>query len=153
MKLQWFFLLLLVCSFHAVTAQSDFETRYFTINATSLPELDELTSFSLTKTNVIFNTKLPTFQVTTQNYYQPVNMEAVVYQSGFYNQEPVVIQPIQFKKEEKGNVSFQITQDNSYNSYNSYRQNLNTRPFGGLDFYSPYYPYYLPPPINNQKNN
>lgn len=62
------------------SAQYDFETRYFTIEATSLPEIEDLTTFSLETAPKFFG-KVPTFKMNLENYRQPVNMGVAVLES------------------------------------------------------------------------
>jgi hypothetical protein len=74
-----FYLFLLVSSI--ATAQYDFDTRYFKIDAASLPEVqvsDEF-DFSLKKGPVLFSDlPLPTSKITSDNYWQAVNMMEVI---------------------------------------------------------------------------
>ncbi len=65
------------------SAQYDFETRYFTIKATSLPEIEDLTTFSV-ETAPKFFAKVPTFKMNRENYRQPVNMGEAVLESQNY---------------------------------------------------------------------
>lgn len=62
-----------------VGAQYDFDTRYFTINASSLPEIEDLSasSFSLEKEPFIMD-KLRTFQMNAENYRQPIDMVTAI---------------------------------------------------------------------------
>lgn len=67
--------------------QNDFETRYFTINATSLPEVETLTAFKIDfNTPKDFRVKSITEynKVTTENYWQPVDMAAVASEQAKY---------------------------------------------------------------------
>lgn len=61
-------------------AQFDFETRYFTIDATSLPEVNVLETFMELNSNSFF-TKLPEFKMNNDNYQKEVNMGEVLYAS------------------------------------------------------------------------
>ncbi|MDT0556607.1 hypothetical protein [Patiriisocius hiemis] len=55
-------------------SQLDFETRYFTIDAESLPLIEDLATFSLTTSPTMFDSQLPTFKMNEENYRTPVNM-------------------------------------------------------------------------------
>ncbi|PKA84391.1 hypothetical protein ATE92_2579 [Ulvibacter sp. MAR_2010_11] len=79
-------------------AQYDFDTRYFTITAESLPEIEDLTapSFSLEK-GPTFSTKLKTFQMNVDNYRQPVDMATAVNDGDKYIQRNVDVGPLQQK--------------------------------------------------------
>lgn len=67
------------------SAQYDFDTRYFKIDATSLPEIESLTTFSLIKTTK-FSQALPTFNMSSENYRVPVNMfDAMTGNQSFVN--------------------------------------------------------------------
>jgi len=62
-------------------AQYDIDTRYFTINAESLPamELSDEFNFSLKKGPKMFSDlALPTSKITAENYWQSVNMMDVI---------------------------------------------------------------------------
>lgn len=61
-------------------SQFDFETRYFTIDATSLPEVNVLEAFTEINSNS-FLTKLPDFKMNDSNYQKEVNMGEVLYDS------------------------------------------------------------------------
>jgi hypothetical protein len=59
----------------------DFETRYFTINAESLPamEISDEYNFSIKKGPKTFaDLPLPSSKITAQNYWQSVDMMAVI---------------------------------------------------------------------------
>jgi hypothetical protein len=58
-------------------AQQDFETRYFTIDATSLPEVTDLMEFSFDNTPLV-KRSLNEFDMNVQNYRKPVDMASVV---------------------------------------------------------------------------
>ncbi|MBT0608962.1 hypothetical protein [Aequorivita echinoideorum] len=68
---KWLFIALLLPVF--VSAQSDFETRFLRINATTLPEIEDLTTYSLISTSK-FSEKVPSFKMTRENYRKEVNM-------------------------------------------------------------------------------
>lgn len=55
-------------------SQLDFETRYFTIDAESLPLIEDLATFSLITSPTLFDSQLPTFKMNEDNYRTPVNM-------------------------------------------------------------------------------
>lgn len=64
-----------------VHAQYDLDTRYFTIDAESLPamEVSEEYNFSIKKGPKLFSDlPLPTSKITAQNYWQSVNMMEVI---------------------------------------------------------------------------
>ncbi len=61
-------------------SQYDFETRYFTIDETSLPEVNILETFIEINSNSIL-TKLPEFKINNENYQKEVNMGEVLYDS------------------------------------------------------------------------
>ncbi|MCT8341077.1 hypothetical protein MG296_13510 [Flavobacteriaceae bacterium TK19130] len=76
-------------------AQSDFETRYFTISAESLPELEEIDpDFLSLKDEFSFKKKLASFGITQDNYWQPVNMMAAGEESDFVNDSEIEITPL-----------------------------------------------------------
>lgn len=58
-------------------AQNDFETRYFTINATSLPDVTDLMEFSFDESPIV-KRSLNEFDMNVQNYRKPVDMASVV---------------------------------------------------------------------------
>ena len=69
-------------------SQYDFETRYFTIDASSLPEVDDLVSISLFKTPTPLNYKVPDFKVNENNYRTPVDMmTAISEKERFFNRK------------------------------------------------------------------
>ncbi|MAT90341.1 MAG: hypothetical protein CMC35_06570 [Flavobacteriaceae bacterium] len=66
-------------------AQSDFESNFIRIEATALPEIEDLSSWKLrTKTTMSFSTKLKTLRMNTQNYRLPVDMAAAMEQQHGY---------------------------------------------------------------------
>ncbi len=78
---KWSFLLLIVPVI--AFGQHDFETRHFKIDATSLTAIPEVSSFDLKfDTNAPFQKKsLSDFlKVTSENYWQPVDMAQVLAQ-------------------------------------------------------------------------
>lgn len=79
-------------------AQYDFDSRYFTIDAESLPEIEDLTasSFTLNKAPLL-PAKLKTFQMNAENYRQPVDMATVVNENQKFVQRKVDVLPLQFK--------------------------------------------------------
>lgn len=93
---KWLFLLVL--SPWVLSAQYDFDSRYFTINSESLPEIEELTSSSFTLDKApLLPTKLKTFQMNAENYRQPVDMATVVNENQRYVQRKVDVLPMQLK--------------------------------------------------------
>ena len=77
-------------------AQYDFDSRYFTMNAASLPEIESLTaaSFSLKKVPFL-SKKLKTFQMNSNNYRQPVEMAVVVSDNQKFMQREVDVRTIE----------------------------------------------------------
>lgn len=71
-------------------AQSDFETKYLKINATSLPEISDLTTYSLISTTK-FSEKIPSFKMNQENYRIPVNMSDAINQEQTYAQSNINI--------------------------------------------------------------
>ncbi len=62
-----------------VFAQRDFEKRFFTINAESLPEVETFGNFNLKKDTVFISKfTLPNFSKRNNNYWQPVDMAFVM---------------------------------------------------------------------------
>lgn len=93
---KWIFILVL-CPWVGL-AQYDFDSRYFTINAESLPEIEDLTSSSFTLNKApLLATKLKTFQMNAENYRQPVDMAAVVNDNQKFIQRKVDVLPLQLK--------------------------------------------------------
>ena len=122
-----------------LTAQADFETRYFKIDATSLPDVEELPSFTLKSAPTLFDKKLPTFDITTNNYWQPVTMEEVVSQKEFSATNQIENKnfeaPRFFERKEK--KTFSVT--TQYETEGSTRvRNEVYKPYGGLDYISRY---------------
>lgn len=89
------------------SAQFDFDTRYFTINATSLPDvplIDEtfqITKSPQEKTGTFTLANTPTFSATrnaikisSDNYWQPVNMMDAVSISTNYMDKTLSVAPI-----------------------------------------------------------
>ena len=85
-------------------SQYDFETRYFTIDETSLPEVNVLDTFTETNSNS-FLTKLPEFKMNNDNYQKEVNMGEVVYDS-----EKFVNSKYQVKAIDAKNFGFSTSQ-------------------------------------------
>ena len=109
-------------------AQYDFDTRYFTMDATALPEIESLTTFSLATTSK-FSKKLPTFKMSRENYQQPVNMfEAVTSQQQYVNSELQIM----LDAKEYGSGGYQTDGTTTVTNL-AYKEA--TR--GGLDFVSP----------------
>ncbi|WP_339831832.1 hypothetical protein [uncultured Altibacter sp.] len=77
------------------SAQYDFETRYFTITAESLPEIEDLTTASFSLDNApVLSTKLKTFQMNTENYRQPVDMITAIAENENFVQRKVDTAPL-----------------------------------------------------------
>ena len=85
-------------------AQFDFETRYFTIDATSLPEVDVLETFTEVN-STSFLTKLPDFKMNNDTYRKEVNMGEVL-----YNSERFVNSKYEVKAIETKNFGFSTSQ-------------------------------------------
>lgn len=94
--------------------QYDFETRYFTINSTSLPEAPQfdstekfnslLSNPAEVKSGTFTLDKIPTFAATlrsyrinTSNYWQPVDMMGAVSKSKNYTDSSLMIAPEELK--------------------------------------------------------
>ncbi len=79
--------------------QNDFDTRYFTINAKSLPELPQITSSSFTLYKApVLSQKLPSFKMTKENFWQPVDMAEAISDSRKFVNSAVNINPINAKE-------------------------------------------------------
>lgn len=93
------FLLFLIVILPLITyGQNDFESRYFTIDATSLPVIPQniSPSFSLNKAPVL-GKKVKAFKMTAENFWQPVNMAEAISESNKYLRSNVDISPINAK--------------------------------------------------------
>jgi hypothetical protein len=104
MKIYSFLLFFLPC---VVLAQYDFDSRYFTINASSLPEIGPVndftksvsfaSKFSLDAAPEIVNKTTPSFKLTTQNYRTPVDMATAVSQRTRFIDTESEVTPIKAK--------------------------------------------------------
>jgi len=77
-------------------SQYDFETRYFTIDETSLPEVNVLETFTEINNNS-FLTKLPDFKMNNDNFQKEVNMGEVLYDSERYVNSNYEVKAIEAK--------------------------------------------------------
>jgi len=127
-------------------AQRDFETRYFTISATSLPEVPEIeSSFSLDKAPTLFS-ELKTFRMNTKNYQVPVDMmTALANRESYIEKEWEVNKKV--KKDRALEFSVRVYNDEYYNNginrnsslrvHNNVYNQLNSRYYySPLDLYS-----------------
>lgn len=99
------FLLLLLPSLGF--AQYDFDSRYFTINATSLPEINPVndftkaasfaSKFSLDEAPEIVNEDVTSFKLTAKNYRTTVDMATAVTQRTKFVNTDTKVTPIQAK--------------------------------------------------------
>lgn len=90
-------LLLLLLLPSIALAQYDFDTRYFTIEADALPDIESLTNFSLEK-GPAFSEKLPTFNLMTRTtFWQPVDMVGAIGESRKFISSKVEINPVNAK--------------------------------------------------------
>ena len=90
-------LLLLLITPALVVAQYDFDTRYFTIKADALPDVESLANFSLEK-GPVFSEKLPTFNLMTRtNFWQPVDMVGAIGEARKFISSNVAITPLNAK--------------------------------------------------------
>lgn len=103
------------------TGQYDFETRYFTMTAESLPETKELSSFdydfgeqrSFKKMRITdFN------KVTANNYWQPVDMMTALEEKSTLTDQPSVNLP-KLNQKEFG-FSFSVNGSNSFDGTTSH---------------------------------
>jgi len=104
MKTFCFLLFLLPC---LVLAQYDFDSRYFTIDANSLPEVGPVndftksvsfaSKFSLDTAPNVVNQAVPSFKLTTENYRKPVDMATAVTQRTKFVNTNTEVTPIQAK--------------------------------------------------------
>jgi len=111
-----YLLVLLISIPFFASAQFDFETRYFTITADALPEIEELTSISLYK-GPAFSSKLPSFKMTRSNYWQPVDMSSAIEKTSEYVDSKIEIAPT-IKSREFG-FSFSVNGNNSFDNTSS----------------------------------
>jgi len=74
-----FFCLLFIFTSAMASAQLDLETRFIKIKADRLPKIPEINSYSLGGSTLKpFSSKLPSFEVTEDNYWIPVDMVAAM---------------------------------------------------------------------------
>ena len=104
--------LLFILSFLPLVAigQYDFETRYLKIDADVLPEVSGLTELPFGN-NAVFSNKLPTLQITPENYWQSVDMAAAVAQTQNYSNRQLSIPAI---KSRTFGFSVQMLDRNSF---------------------------------------
>jgi hypothetical protein len=92
----------------ALWSQTDFNTRYFTITAKSLPEVDALSSFDFNTTPFV-KRSLKEFQMNAENYRQSVDMASVVNDDYARAPQNVNIKAIESKYYNFGNSSGYVT--------------------------------------------
>lgn len=139
MKIYWIILLLFPVS---LWGQYDFETRYFSINATALPEIPEVGEFTLrnASTDAPLIKNLSDFnQINAKNYWQPVDMAGAMAEEEKLKDNGYDTQSLQ----EKFNKSYgvgQYPQDGSTKVTNRvYKEQR------GLDFLDPCPPFGICP--------
>ncbi len=86
------------------SAQYDLETRYFTINAESLPDIDRTTNFldfakpteGSFKLDVIptFSETLRSISLNSQNYWEPVDMMAALNSTQTFLDKKLTVSPL-----------------------------------------------------------
>ncbi len=91
----------LLCLFPAlVFGQYDFETRYFTIDAATLPEVPEITSFQL-NWNLSASSEIKSFsdfnRVTANNYWEAVDMAAALEEKDSFKKAEVSVKALNQK--------------------------------------------------------
>lgn len=94
----WLLILFVVPT--ALVAQADFETRYFTITATSLTPIEELSVFDISfdVPKKFEKKKLSDFnKVTSNNYWQAVDMAEALSQSEKYQKAEMDLGKLQSK--------------------------------------------------------
>ena len=124
--------------------QFDFETRYFTIDSESLPEIPEISTFDMDFAEA------PSFQkkhisdfmkVTAKNYWQAVDMASVLEkESTALNLSPINL-PVMDQKE--FGFSFSVNGSNSFDGTSRYGiKNIAYKEMRSIYFCSPsgYYP-------------
>ena len=153
MKKRVLFLLIMLPLFSY--GQFDFDTRYFTINATSLPEVPQFelmpkfgSTLSLSDKNEpksgsyyldntpTFAATLNSFKMSSSNYWQPVDMMSAV--SNSTNRMPSNMDISNLRPENYGNYSY--SKDASSKVKNSVYVEMR-----GLDLLSPCPPYGICP--------
>jgi len=109
----------------SLLGQYDFETRYITINATSLPETEELGALYYNFSDTGFRKKT-TFKellgITADNYWQAVDMMSALEQKESGPVQPSINLPVFSQKEYGFSVSV-----NGSNSFNGTRSNGSVR--------------------------
>jgi len=129
--------------------QNDFESRYFTLTATLQTELPtpELSAFQKKVATTIYKkSRFSDFtnqQVTTQNFWQPVDMTATANEQSSYSR--VSVERLQesfgrpqiygYQSDGKTKVRNEVYRDQQYyspifNPYGSYYRNRNYTPYG-----------------------
>ncbi|GEQ87255.1 hypothetical protein ULMS_27630 [Patiriisocius marinistellae] len=105
-------------------SQNDFETRYFTIDAESLPEIPEVAfipkkqqlentgTLTLEKTPT-FNSVLDAYKISTDNYWQPVDMTVALGGSTVNYSDP----SLRLKKLQEKQFGFTITGNGGRSSF------------------------------------
>ncbi len=118
-------------------SQYDFETRYFTITAADLPEIDQETPITFSK-HTLFSKKLKALKMNQQNYRIPVDMSAVVEELGQYVDHKLELPP-PIKSRSYG-FSVSVRGSNSFDGLNARGrvQNIVYQEMRGLFVCSPY---------------
>ncbi|MGJ8665769.1 MAG: hypothetical protein ACSHW7_05340 [Patiriisocius sp.] len=105
-------------------SQNDFETRYFTIDAESLPDVPEVTfipktqntetkgTMTLEKTPT-FNSVLDAYKISSENYWQPVDMTVALGGSTVNYSDP----SLRLKKLQEKQFGFTITGNGGNSSF------------------------------------
>lgn len=126
------FLLILLLPWIA-SAQFDFETRYFTINASSLPEIDELSKSSFSISNApVLSKKIKTFRMTADNYRETVEMAIAINENQKFISPKADVSSLQKKY-----FSY-VNKNIPYNSAgNTGVKNIAYKEVRGLDFLDP----------------
>jgi hypothetical protein len=141
--------LLLILMPSLLVAQYDFDTRYFTINAESLPEAPQFSkSFGLSNdakesagtftldATPTFSATLNSLKINSSNYWEPVDMMNAVSVTNNYVSTNLNVAPIK-----AGNFGFAVyTSDNSSKVKNTVYAEVR-----GLDLLSPCPPYGICP--------
>ncbi len=133
---KWFFIFALIPGISI--AQYDFDTRYFTIDAGSLPDVEELTSFDLqfeTPSSFDIDALKNYDKVTANNYWQPVDMAKAVDEIERYQQNEFDLNRLQSKMFARGGTAQYGTDAASAVKNTVYREQR------GLDFLDPCPPF------------
>lgn len=147
--------LLIVSATSIMLGQEGFESRYFTIDQKSLPEIpraDDGSSFSLSKAPTLVK-KLYSLEVTKENYWQPVDMARAVAENNNYVEYHL---DLNRPKPKKSGVSLSFGAEEYGTSsevkntvYKESRGWYDIRPsnysLGRYSPYSSYRPYYIQP--------